>query len=313
MKRAFNVDTSELVSFRTGGIARELAVAETRQELLDVLSEADSSDRPFVFLGNGTNTLFTDDFYDGTVIMLGEAFERVDINPDAGGALVTCGAACLLSGAAKAAAANSLTGLEFAAGIPGSAGGGVFMNAGAYGGEIKDVLQAVELVTGPDPAAEPGASGGGERRLVTIPASELELGYRTSRLASTREIIVSAVFYLRDGVQKDIDGKIRELAVRRQEKQPLDKPSAGSFFKRPPGDYAGRLIEAAGLRGLTVGGAQVSEKHCGFVINRGTATARDIVDLMHIVQNTVFDKFGVHLEPEIRMISNEYTSGSAET
>ena len=167
------------------------------------------------------------------------------------------------------------------------------MNAGAYGGEIVDVLESVELLS-------PNSDGKWE--LKTVPAEELELTYRHSRLQETKELVVSATLKLPRGDKAEIEEKLAELTKKRTSKQPLEFPSAGSFFKRPDGYFAAKLIEDAGLKGVSVGGAQISSKHCGFMINTGGARADDIVDLMHLVQNTVFDKFGVKLEPEVRII-----------
>ena len=261
-------------------------------------------------MGNGTNTLFLDGEYEGTVIKAGGDFDTIGLIPlgecgvcedceieaDCDGSLgchaLTAGSAVLLSKVARAAASASLTGLEFAAGIPGSVGGAVFMNAGAYDGEIKDVLHSVSLIS----------EENGQFVLKTVSAEELELGYRHSKIMDTGDIILSAIFILKKGDKEEIEAKMKDFAERRSSKQPLEYPSAGSFFKRPEGDFAGRLIEAAGLAGFSVGGAQVSEKHCGFVINTGDATASDIVELMHAVQDKVCEEFGVMLEPEVRFI-----------
>ena len=237
--------------------------------------------------------MFLDGVYDGTVVTLGKGFDDVEIIDDGDEVRLKCMAAALLSKIARKALAESLAGFEFASGIPGSIGGAVFMNAGAYGGEMIDVLESVELLS-------PNADGKWE--LKTVPADNLGLSYRHSRLQETKQIVVSATLRLLRGNKAEIEEKLVELTKKRTSKQPLEFPSAGSFFKRPEGYFAAKLIEDAGLKGLSVGGAQVSSKHCGFVINTGNATTDDIVDLMHLVQNTVFDKFGVKLEPEVRII-----------
>ena len=307
---------SKYTSFKAGGTARKLIVVESPEELLGLLSELRERGDSYVFLGNGTNTLFLDGEYEGTVIKAGEGFERIEVAPlgfgDAGAAgdsddvmefeggvdtasefsTIVAGSAALLSKLARTAAAESLTGLEFAAGIPGSVGGGVFMNAGAYDGEIKNVLVSVTVITEED----------GELVIKDVAADELELGYRHSKIMETGDIVLDATFVLPKGDKEEIEAKMKDFAERRSSKQPLEYPSAGSFFKRPEGDFAGRLIEQAGLKGFTVGGAQVSEKHCGFVINTGDATASDIVNLMHAVQDKVCEEFGVKLEPEVRFI-----------
>lgn len=288
-----NAPMSKYTSFRCGGRAKRLVICDSVSELEQVMNEIVESKEEYLFLGNGSNTLFLDGVYDGTVVTLGKGFDDVEIIDDGDEVRLKCMAAALLSKIAKKAFAESLAGFEFASGIPGSIGGAVFMNAGAYGGEMIDVLESVELLS-------PNADGKWE--LKTVPADNLGLSYRHSRLQETKEIVVSATLRLPRGDRTEIEEKLAELTKKRTSKQPLEFPSAGSFFKRPEGYFAAKLIEDAGLKGVSVGGAQVSSKHCGFVINTGNATTDDIVDLMHLVQNTVFDKFGVRLEPEVRII-----------
>ena len=288
-----NAPMSKYTSFRCGGRAKRLVICDSVSELEQVMNEIAESKEEYLFLGNGSNTLFLDGIYDGTVVTLGKGFDDVELIEEADGPRLKCRAAGLLSKIAKKALEESLSGFEFASGIPGSIGGAVFMNAGAYGGEIVDVLESVELLS-------PNADGKWE--LKTVPADNLGLSYRHSRLQETKEIVVSATLRLPRGNKAEIEDRLAELTKKRTSKQPLEFPSAGSFFKRPEGCFAAKLIEDAGLKGLSVGGAQVSSKHCGFVINTGNATTDDIVDLMHLVQNTVFDKFGVKLEPEVRII-----------
>lgn len=288
-----NAPMSKYTSFRCGGRAKKLVICDSVSELEQVMNEIAESKEEYLFLGNGSNTLFLDGVYNGTVVTLGKGFDDVEIIYDGDEVRLKCMAAALLSKIAKKALAESLAGFEFASGIPGSIGGAVFMNAGAYGGEMIDVLESVELLS-------PNADGKWE--LKTVPADNLGLSYRHSRLQETKEIVVSATLRLPRGNKAEIEEKLAELTKKRTSKQPLEFPSAGSFFKRPEGYFAAKLIEDAGLKGLSVGGAQVSSKHCGFVINTGNATTDDIVDLMHLVQNTVFDKFGVKLEPEVRII-----------
>lgn len=288
-----NAPMSKYTSFRCGGHAKRLVICDNVSELEQLMNEIAESKEEYLFLGNGSNTLFLDGVYDGIVVTLGKGFDDVEIIDDGDEVRLKCMAAALLSKIAKKALAESLAGFEFASGIPGSIGGAVFMNAGAYGGEMIDVLESVELLS-------PNADGKWE--LKTVPADNLGLSYRHSRLQETKEIVVSATLRLLRGNKAEIEEKLAELTKKRTSKQPLEFPSAGSFFKRPEGYFAAKLIEDAGLKGLSVGGAQVSSKHCGFVINTGNATTGDIVDLMHLVQNTVFDKFGVKLEPEVRII-----------
>ena len=299
MKTSYGQSMIKYTSFRAGGQARRFCVPENAAELAELLNQLTAAGEPYLLLGNGTNTLFTDGVYEGTVIQIGEAFGEIRLTErtESGGRLL-CGAGALLSRAAKEAARSGLTGMEFAAGIPGSIGGAVFMNAGAYGGEMKDILDRVLLLMPPD-AENP------RWHEETVPASVLDLSYRHSALQESGAIVLQAEFCLPSGDPEEINARMAELAKKRSEKQPLEYPSAGSFFKRPPGYFAGKLIEDAGLAGLTVGGAQVSAKHCGFVINRGGATGTDILELMHLVQNTVYDRFGVHLEPEVRIIGTK--------
>lgn len=288
-----NAPMSKYTSFRCGGRAKKLVICDSVSELEQVMNEIAESKEEYLFLGNGSNTLFLDGVYDGTVVTIGKGFDEIEVIDDGDEVRLKCMAAALLSKIAKKALEESLSGFEFASGIPGSIGGAVFMNAGAYGGEMIDVLESVELLS-------PNADGKWE--LKTVPADNLELSYRHSRLQETKEIVVSATLRLPRGNKAEIEEKLAELTKKRTSKQPLEFPSAGSFFKRPEGYFAAKLIEDAGLKGVSVGGAQVSSKHCGFVINTGNATTDDIVDLMHLVQNTVFDKFGVKLEPEVRII-----------
>ena len=297
MIREYKADMRGYTTFRAGGTVRELITCDTREELAEQLSAAgigENGERPFLILGNGSNTLFADDEYPGTVIRLGKDFEGIRIE----GAEMICGAAALLSAAARQAAAAGLAGLAPLSGIPGSIGGALSMNAGAYGGEMKDVVQSAEIMDWRT----------GEIR--TIPVAEMDLSYRHSIFQGTGDIILSVRFLLEKGDREQIEADMKEFARKRNEKQPVQYPSAGSFFKRPEGYFAGKLIQDAGLKGLAVGGAQVSELHSGFIINRGGATAADILQLMHLVQNTVYDQFGVTLEPEVRIIQKE--SGDPE-
>lgn len=291
MDYRYDADMSELTSFRTGGKAKRLAVAENTDELMELLRELEGTGEQWILLGNGSNTLFASDMYPGTVIKLGEAFSNASVKDDT---LLVCGAAVLMSKVASVAADNSLSGFEFASGIPGSIGGAVFMNAGAYGGEMKDIVETVNVVT---------RDG---REMKTLRASDLNMSYRHSALQETGDIAVSIGLRLEKGDRNTIRVRMKELMEKRNEKQPVQYPSAGSFFKRPEGYFAGRLVEDCGLKGISIGGAQVSAKHAGFVINTGGATYQDIIDLMHLVQNTVYDRTGVRLEPEVRIIDEKY-------
>ncbi len=307
-----NADMAQYTSFKAGGKARRLLVVDTPEELKEALEDLHTKGENYLILGNGTNTLFAAEVYDGTVIKLGEGFDYIEIeecdeNPgceeearnveekdcDAKYYRARAGAATLLSRLSKAVAAKGLTGLEFAAGIPGSIGGAVFMNAGAYDGVIKDTLKEVKVLA---------KASSGEYEIKTMKEEELNLSYRHSILMETGDIVLEAEFLLPVGVQDEINSRMKDYSERRSSKQPLEYPSAGSFFKRPEGSFAGKLIEDSGLKGLTVGGAQVSEKHAGFIINVGGATYDDILELMKQVQTKVKDDYGVDLEPEVRII-----------
>lgn len=271
-------------TFRVGGTVSLFAEPKSIEAFVWAARELQRRDLPRLVMGNGSNLLFSDRPH--TLAVLSTA--RLDTVRLSGDSLIS-GAGVLLSRLASAAAEACLTGLEFAHGIPGSLGGGIYMNAGAYGGELRDVIEAVTYL-----------DAGGALR--TVPRAECDFGYRHSRFQGAGDTILSAVLRLRPGDPKEIREKMDDLSRRRREKQPLNFPSAGSTFKRPQGDFAARLIEAAGLKGLTVGGAQVSEKHAGFLINLGNATAEDILSLMDQVRERVYLTSGITLEPEVRII-----------
>lgn len=273
-------------TFRVGGPASYFVSPDGDEALRNVLLLCREEQMPYYILGNGSNLLVSDKGYDGVMILMGESFSGIrEESP----CEIMAGAGALLSRIAKEAMERSLTGFEFAAGIPGTLGGAAVMNAGAYDGEMKDVLKSVRVME---------KSG----RILTLTKDELELGYRHSCIPEREYIVLSAVISLRKGDREKIQGKMAELAQKRRDKQPLEYPSAGSTFKRPAGYFAGKLIDDAGLRGFCEGGAQVSEKHCGFVINRGEATAEDIRSLCRLVQRKVKETSGVDLETEVRMI-----------
>ena len=274
-------------SFRVGGPARLMVLPRTEGQARQALSLASARGISPFFLGNGTNLLVSDRGYPGLVVKLAGQLnqERVTAIREENRRLIA-GAGVLLSQLANAAWGRNLTGLEFAQGIPGTVGGGVVMNAGAYGGELCQVLASVT-------ALEPD----GTRRV--FPAAECHFGYRKSRFSDGRRLILEAAFALEPGDEHTIKARMEDLAARRREKQPLEYPSAGSTFKRPEGHFAGKLIMEAGFAGYRIGGAQVSEKHCGFVINTGDATARDVRALIEEIQARVKERFRVDLEPEI--------------
>ena len=276
-------------SFKVGGKSDLLVIPSSEDELKTILQRFAQDGLPFIVMGKGTNILIRDGGYRGAIIRLEEAFSEIQVD----GTQLTAGAGASLSAVARAAMENGLAGIEFAAGIPGSLGGGTFMNAGAYDGEMKDIVREIRVLS----------HDGLQTRVVTN--KMMDYGYRRSSLMATREIVLATTLNLAPGKREEITAKMKEFNDRRNLKQPMDLPSAGSFFKRPEGYYAGKLIQDAGLKGLTIGGAQVSPKHSGFIVNVGGATAADIIALMHVVQATVLDQFGVMIEPEVRIVGEE--------
>ncbi len=281
---------SRHTTFRTGGPADWYVEPEQLNELKDILTACREENVPYYILGNGSNLLVGDGGYRGVMIALGPGFAEVG----ADGCRIRARAGALLAAPVKLALERGLTGLEFAAGIPGSVGGAVVMNAGAYGSEISRVLKSATLLTQ-------------EGEIRDLPASDLELGYRTSCVQGMNAIVLEAVFELEESDPVQIRARMDELTARRREKQPLQFASAGSTFKRPPGYFAGRLIEESGLKGFSIGGAQVSEKHSGFIINRHQATSADILQLCREVQRRVREKQGVELELEVRLVGEFYS------
>lgn len=275
-------------SFRIGGPADVLVLPGKAEDLALALRLAREHGVPACVFGNGTNLLVRDGGVRGVVIKLAGCCKDLAVS----GTRLRAGAGLLLSEVAAAASQAGLSGLEFAAGIPGTVGGAVVMNAGAYDGEMKDVVVRVETV------AETG-----EPRIYT--SAEVGFGYRQSILQHRSDIVTAVTFGLRFGDRDEIVAKVHDFNQRRATKQPLDMPSAGSTFRRPPGHFAGDLIQRAGLRGYAIGGAQVSEKHAGFIINRGGATARDVLALIAHVQKEVERQFGVWLEPEVKVIGED--------
>ena len=279
-------------SFRIGGPVRALAVPEDASSVAKICSILKNHELAPFILGNGTNLLPPDEGLAELLMISTEKLQRLFLLPDGA---IYAEAGVSLSRLASFAQQNGLAGLEFASGIPGSVGGGCFINAGAYGGEMKDVIESVVCLYLPD------------QGLYEIPADKCEYGYRQSYFTKHAGcVILSAVFRLQPGDREEIAARMREMNDKRRQKQPLELPSAGSAFKRPEGHFAGALIEQAGLKGYTVGGAQVSEKHAGFVVNVGGATSHDVYDLMLHVRQTVFEKSGVVLEPEIIIMAPDY-------
>ena len=272
-------------SFRVGGPAKVFLTVHSEEKLRNILLALKRHELPYFVLGNGSNLLVSDEGYDGVMVYLGEEFSEVEIT----GTQMRAKAAALLGKVARKAMEEGLAGLEFAAGIPGSLGGGVVMNAGAYGGELSQVVTKVKAM---NPNGE----------IIELEKEQLLLGYRTSIFKIKPFVILEVFMELQKGNKEEILAKIKEYTKARVEKQPLEYPSAGSTFKRPEGYFAGKLIMDAGLRGYRVGDAQVSEKHCGFVINRGNATATEIKTLMENVAKKIKEEFGVDLEAEVIML-----------
>ncbi len=284
-----NILLANYTTFKIGGNARIFCTPRTVQELASAIQISNKCGVRRYILGKGSNILFSDNGFDGVIINITSPLDEISINESDGGGEITAFAGATLSKVCTFAAENSLAGLEFAYGIPGNIGGAVYMNAGAYGGEMKDVLKSVTFLDE-------------NSKLRELAASELALGYRTSIFESENWCIVKAVFSLKTANKSDITNKMKELAKKRVEKQPLDMPSAGSTFKRPVGGFAGALIEQCGLKGYSVGGAQISTKHCGFVVNKGGATCEDVLKLADDVCKKVTEDTGIALEKEIRVV-----------
>ncbi|MBQ3519316.1 MAG: UDP-N-acetylmuramate dehydrogenase [Clostridia bacterium] len=270
-------------SFRIGGKAKYVVIPQDEQALLGILQLFKEENFPFLIIGNGSNVLFADEDYDGAVIQLTDGLTQMKLVEDN---LIYCEAGVILARLAMFALENGLTGLEFAHGIPGSVGGAVFMNAGAYGGEIKDCVVAVRHLTP-------------EGEILVTDAKDLFFTYRHTSFTENNHLILGAFFRLANGDKTEIRARMDELIQKRRTSQPLELPSAGSTFKRPPEGYAAAHIDECGLKGRSVGGAQVSTKHAGFVVNTGSATAQDVKDLMKVIQDTVQAEHGVLLEPEV--------------
>lgn len=278
----FHEPMSRYTTFRVGGEAECIVVVQTEEELAKLIPYLNQVEQEYFILGNGSNLLVGDKGYRGVIVKLGGPMEEVHVE----GCRVVARAGALLSKVAAAARVNSLTGMEFAAGIPGSIGGAIVMNAGAYDGEMKQIVQLVRVMDR-------------EGQIMTLDNDTMEFGYRTSIIKNRPFIVLDVTLQLSEGDEAQIGARMEELARLRKSKQPLEYPSAGSTFKRPEGNYAGKLIMDAGLRGYRIGGAQVSNKHCGFVVNTGNAAAADIREVIEEVQEKVKDKFHVTLESEV--------------
>ncbi|NLM12390.1 MAG: UDP-N-acetylmuramate dehydrogenase [Epulopiscium sp.] len=283
-----NEPMKDHTSFKAGGCADFFIAPENLNQLIKLINFLKENQIPYYIMGNGSNLLVRDKGFRGVIVQIYKNMSDVKIE----GEEVWAEAGILLSTLSTKVMHSHLTGFEFASGIPGTLGGAVYMNAGAYEGEMKQVLVSADVIDE-------------EGNIITLTNEELKLGYRSSILQEKRYIVLSAKLKLKKGNIDEIRERINYLTEQRKAKQPIDMPSAGSTFKRPKGYYAGKLIMDAGLRGYSIGDAQVSEKHCGFVVNKGNASAGDIIRLIHHIQNTVKEKFGVLMEPEVRIIGEE--------
>lgn len=289
VKVFYNEPLKKYTFTRTGGAAAMLVFPKDKNEASEVMQWLQSHHISTTILGNASNVIIKDGGISGAVVMLND-MSHLEVK---GTQIVAEGGVALID-VSKEAAKNTLTGLEFACGIPGSVGGAIFMNAGAYGGEVSEVVEYVEVITP-------------EGKLKTYSKEELDFSYRHSYVQKTGDLVIEVGFRLTKGIQEEIDQKVAELTHLRQSKQPLEYPSCGSVFKRPPGHFTGKLIQDAGLQGHQIGGAQVSTKHAGFIVNIDHATATDYMNLIHYIQKVILEKDGVQLEPEVRIIGEEQT------
>lgn len=290
-----NEPMSRHTSMKVGGNAAYYVIPANVSELSGIIRYLYNNKIEYYVIGNGTNLLVSDKGYDGVIIDLGRhddtSFTQLGIDDSSDQVIFDAGAGCLMGAIGKYAKQFGGSGFEELSGIPGCIGGAAVMNAGAYGTEMKDLISSVDIV-----------SAKGE--LKHLSRDEIEYGYRTSSLMENGDIVARVELHLKKDDPEKIGKRMDDYLARRKEKQPLEYPSSGSTFKRPEGDYAGRLIEASGLSGLSIGGAQVSEKHCGFVINKGGASARDVYDLINMIQNVVYEKQGIKLEPEVKILGD---------
>ena len=280
-----NEQMKNYTTFKIGGNVDVMIKPTSYEEVSEAIKLCRAHKIPYYILGNGSNLLVADEGYRGVVIQIYNQLANVQVEEN----MIKAQAGALLSKIAHKAMENSLTGLEFAHGIPGTLGGAVVMNAGAYDGEMKNVLVSCDVLDE-------------EGNIVTLTNEALELGYRTSIIQKKNYVVLGATMVLKQGNQEAIKDYMKELMCRRNAKQPLDKPRAGSTFKRPEGHFAGKLIMDSGLRGYQIGGAMVSEKHCGFVVNAGGATCKDVEQLIEHVQKVVYEKFNVQLEAEVKFL-----------
>ena len=284
----FDEPMSRHTTFRIGGNADVFVNASSSEEIVSIISYCLEHHIPYMCMGNGSNMLVSDNGIRGVVISIGSNMSEVQVVDN----MIYAEAGALMSKIASAALGAELSGFETLSGIPGTVGGGIYMNAGAYGGEIKSVLKNVTFISK-------------NNDIVTMDTDQLELGYRHSIFETNGGIIVKCCLELKKGNKNEISAAMKEYSKRRSEKQPLSMPSAGSTFKRPEGHFAGKLIQDAGLMGFSIGGAQISTKHAGFIVNTGNATAADVLALIEHVRKTVFAQSGIMLEPEVRLIGEK--------
>lgn len=287
-KVLFDEPMKNHTSFKIGGPADIMIFPSTEEELIAAVTLCRENQIDYYIMGNGSNLLVKDGGMRGVVIKINEDLNNINIE----GNTINCEAGALLTGVSRAAMANSLTGIEFANGIPGTIGGAVTMNAGAYGGEMKDVIKSVRVLDSMNNIQE-------------YTNQEMNFRYRGSKVVDDNLIVLSVKIELKPGNFDEIEALMKDLTFKRTSKQPLELPSAGSTFKRPVGYFAGKLIEDCGLRGLRLGGAQVSEKHCGFVVNIDNALCKDVLQLISVVQKTIRDNYDVELETEIKLIGED--------
>ncbi|WFD10822.1 UDP-N-acetylmuramate dehydrogenase [Tepidibacter hydrothermalis] len=275
-------------SFKIGGPADILVTPTDENQLKEIMKYIKKESIPYFLMGNGSNLLVRDGGIRGVVVKIAQNYNKFEINEN----IIKAQSGILLSTLAKHIAKNCYKGFEFASGIPGTLGGAIAMNAGAYGGEMKDVVKSVKVLNQ-------------QGEIVELSNEEMEFGYRTSLVNKEKLIVLEVKLSLEKGNYEDIKNILDDLTVKRTTKQPLNVPSAGSTFKRPEGYYAGKLIEDSGLKGVRLKGAQVSDKHSGFVINAGGATAQDIMELIEFIKKTVYDKFKVELNEEVKIVGED--------
>ena len=284
----FNEPMRKHTSFQIGGPADVMVIPSSEEELIKSVKICRANKLKYFVMGNGSNLLVRDGGIRGVVIKINGKFDKIEIKKN----IISVQAGALLSTTSKQALKHSLSGFEFASGIPGTVGGAVVMNAGAYGGEMKDIVKKVRVLTT-------------ENEILELSNKELNFGYRNSKVKELNWIVLTVEFQLLKSDYKKIDEKMKDFTFQRTSKQPLEMASGGSTFKRPEGYFAGKLIDDSGLRGLRHGDAQVSEKHCGFVVNRGNSNYKEVMELIDVIKKTVRDNYGVELEMEIKQVGDD--------